>query len=146
MRPHLYKGSLAGVGQDNAKRYYEPISGEKKKLLYKDAFKNNRAQYSVGLADRFYNSYRALVKGEYVDPDTMISIDTDSIGNMLKLRAEVCRIPEKVQNNGPRQILDKAEMKKLDIASPNMFDAMVMAFANPADVDRKEFKPARRKY
>jgi len=146
IQPHMYRGSLAGVGQDNAKRYYEPMEGERKKSLYKDTFKNNRAQYSVALADRFYNSYRALVKGEYVDPDTMISLDSEGIENMIKLRSEVCRVPEKINNSGLRQIMTKDEMKKLEISSPNMFDSMVMAFANPNNVERKEFKPARRKY
>ena len=37
-------------------------------------------------------------------------------------------------------------MKKLEIDSPNMFDSMVMAFANPREAERKEFKPMKRKY
>jgi len=145
MKAHPYKGSLSGVAQDNAKKFYEPM-GEKRRATYKETFKNNRAQYSVALADRFYNSYRALVKGEYVDPDTMISIDSEGVDNMIKLRSEVCRIPEKINNSGLRQIMTKEEMKKLEIDSPNMFDSLVMAFANPSEVERKEFKPMKRKF
>ena len=104
-----------------------PIQNAKRN---KDTFKNKRSQYYWALRDRFYNTYRAVVKGEYVDPDDMISLDVSGIPNIDKLRSEVCRIPIKDNNNGFIQIMSKLEMKAIKISSPNMADALMMAFAN----------------
>lgn len=95
-----------------------------------DVFKNKRAQYYWALRDRFYNTYRAITRGEYCDPDQMISLDSSGIENIDALRSEVCRIPLKDNNNGYIQVMSKIEMKALKIPSPNMADALMMAFAN----------------
>jgi len=111
----------------------------------KDTFKNKRSQYYWALRDRFYNTYRAVVRGEYIDPDQMISLSTDGIENIDKLRSEVCRIPLKPNNNGYIQIMSKIEMKALKIPSPNMADALMMSFANPAIITQNtpqhQFRP-----
>ena len=148
IKTHMYKGSLSGKGQDYASDIYMPMDGRanQKNSKYKEVFKNNRAQYSIAIANRFYNTYRCVVKGEYVDPDDMISIDSANVSNMVKLRSEVCRIPRKPNNNGLEQIMTKQEMKKLEIESPNMFDSLVMAFANPKTTAKKQFKPQKRKF
>ena len=96
----------------------------------KDTFKNKRAQFYWQLRDRFYATYRAVVHGEYVDPDLMISLDSKGIDNIDKLRSEVCRVPIKDNNNGYIQIMSKLEMKAIKIPSPNMADSLMMAFAN----------------
>tara|TARA_R110000744_G_C18899575_1_gene509065 strand:- start:186 stop:482 length:297 start_codon:yes stop_codon:yes gene_type:complete len=81
------------------------------------------------LRDRFYATYRAVVKGEYIDPETMISLSSN-ISNMEQLRAEVCRIPRKHNGNGMIQIMTKQEMwTKHKIPSPNMADALMMSMA-----------------
>jgi phage terminase large subunit len=149
MKTHMYKGSLSGKGQDNATDIYMPMmAGENKKnSKYKEVFKNNRAQYSITLANRFYNTYRCVIKGDYVDPDEMVSIDSDGVQNMVKLRSEVCRVPRKKNNNGLEQIMNKNEMKKLEIESPNMFDSLVMSFANPKTaLSSRQFKPQKRRF
>lgn len=126
----MFRGS---EGVDNPDAMYSfdnkgvPIQNAKRN---KDTFKNKRSQYYWALRDRFYNTYRAVVKGEYVDPDDMISLDVSGISNIDKLRSEVCRIPIKDNNNGFIQIMSKLEMKAIKISSPNMADALMMAFAN----------------
>ncbi len=92
----------------------------------KDTFKNKRAQYYWALRDRFFNTYRAVEKGDYIDPDELISISSE-IQNISALRAEVCRIPKHPNGNGLIQILDKAQMKRLKIPSPNMADSLMMS-------------------
>jgi len=114
----------------------------KRQKTNKEVFKNKRAQYYWYLRDRFYNSYRAVVKGEYVDPDTMISIPSD-LPLLNKLRAEVCRVPRKFNPNGLIQLMSKPEMKRLKIKSPNMADALMMSLVVPDetyDGDDLEFK------
>lgn len=129
----MFKGSLSGKGQDNAEKIYQPEYGTKQTnpKTYAETFKNNRAQYYIELANRFYNTYRCVVKGEYVDPYEMISLDSEGIENMTALRSEVCRIPRKQNPNGLEQIMNKMEMKKEGIQSPNMSDSIMMTLWKP---------------
>ena len=126
----MFKGS---EGVDNPKEIYQrtdaPNSYRDKAKTNEETFKNKRAQYYWYLRDRFYNTYRAVVKGEYIDPDDMISLSSD-IENMAALRAEVCRIPLKQTGSGLIQIMNKVEMARLKIESPNMADSMMMSLSN----------------
>jgi phage terminase large subunit len=133
----MFRGSLAGSGQDNADNIYQAEYGNNaSNKTYAETFKNNRAQYYIQLANRFYNTYRAVVKGEYVDPADMISLDSDGIENMANLRSELCRVPRKKNNNGLEQIANKQEMKVMGINSPNMADAVMMSMFSPK-IDNK---------
>ena len=130
---HMFRGSLSGKGQDNAEKIYQPQYGdsETKAKTYAETFKNNRAQFYTDLATRFYNTYRCVVKKEYVDPEEMISLDSDGIDNLPNLRSEVCRIPKKDNPNGLIQIMNKKEMKLLQIDSPNESDSIMMSLFKP---------------
>jgi phage terminase large subunit len=128
----MFKGSLSGKGQDNAQKIYQGDYGSNAKAAtYEQTFRNNRAQYYTLLADRLYNTYKCVVKGEYIDPAEMISFDSDGIENMDALRAEVCRIPRVMNGNGLRQIMNKKEMKTNGIDSPNMADSVMMCLFTP---------------
>jgi phage terminase large subunit len=129
-----------GESPDNPDIYYLPNESdtEKNSKTNKQTFKNLRAQHYWLLRDRFYNTYRAVEKGEYVDPDTMISLSSD-IPRLNEIRSEICRIPKKENGNGLIQIMSKPEMLKLEIKSPNMADAMMMAMITPPPV-RKQVK------
>lgn len=133
---HIFKGSLSGKGQDNAGQVYMPDSADRdtKPKTYAQTFKNNRAQYYTQLAMRFYNTYRCVVKGEYVDPDEMISINSEGVENLDALRAQVCKIPKKKNNNGLIQIMSKQDMKVLEIDSPNETDSIMMSLFAPTEV------------
>lgn len=130
---HMFRGSLSGKGQDHAEDIYMPQYGDEntKPKTYAETFKNNRSQYYTALAMRFYNTYRCVVKGDYVNPDEMISLDSDGIDNIMGLRSEVCRIPQKDNANGLIQIMNKKDMKLLGIDSPNESDAVMMVLFMP---------------
>ena len=130
---YMFRGSLSGKGQDNAKKIYQAEYGSKSanQKTYEETFKNNRAQYYISLADRFYNTYKCVVRGEYIDPELMISLDSDGIDNIDVLRSEVCRIPEIYNGNGMRQIMNKKEMKSNGIDSPNLSDSLMMSIFAP---------------
>jgi phage terminase large subunit len=136
IKTHMFRGSLSGIGQDNASDVYLPTDDdsirEEEPKTYADTFKNNRSQYSIRLANMFYNSYRCVVRGEYVDPDDMISIDSDGVESIDHLRSEVCRVPRKKNNTGLIQIMSKQEMKSLGIESPNMYDSLMMSIFQPS--------------
>ena len=126
----MFKGSLSGKGQDNADKIYLSDYGNKKESkTYADTFKNNRAQGYITLADKCYNTYKCVVRGEYVDPDDMISFDSDGVEDMQGLRSQLCRIPRIANNNGLEQIMSKKEMKSNGIDSPNEADSIMMLVA-----------------
>jgi len=120
-----------GRGVDHPKALYQPAGTNRGAKSNEHTFKNRRAQYYIGLADRFRKTYLA-VKGEYIDPDELISISS-KIPQMAAIRAEVCRIPRKPNSSGLKQIMSKDEMarQKPPIQSPNMADSLMMSFANP---------------
>lgn len=127
----MFKGS---EGVDDPDEYYEADNefDPDRAKTNKQTFKNKRAQYYWALRDRFFNAYRAVEKGEYIDPDTMISLSSD-IDCIEQLRAEVCRIPKKQTGNGLIQIMSKDEMlKKHGIKSPNLADSLMMSMRPPS--------------
>jgi len=125
----MFKGSESPAEPDEP---YLPVGIEieqDKSRTNRQTFKNKRAQYYWMLRDRFYATYRAVVKNEYIDPESMISLSS-SIPNIEQLRAEVCRIPRKHNGNGMIQIMTKQEMwTKHKIPSPNMADALMMSMS-----------------
>jgi phage terminase large subunit len=133
---HMFRGSLSGSAQDNAENVYLPVndSNGSKPKTYMEEFFNNRAQYYFELARRFENTYRCVVKGQYIAPDDMISIDTDGVDNIVKLRAELCRLPRKPNGRGLKQVMSKEDMAKMDIKSPNMGDSVMMTMFMPPAV------------
>ena len=129
---HMFRGSLSGNGQDNAYTQYKSTDGKAAKS-YAETFKNNRAQYYTDLSDRCYATYRCVIKGEYVDPDEMISFDSDGIDNMVGLRSEITRVPRKKNPVGLVQIMSKEDMKSLGIPSPGQADSIMMSLYSPID-------------
>lgn len=131
---HAFKGSLSGKGQDNADSVYMEADGESdtgRPKTYAETFKNNRAQYYAELARRMFNTYKARIKGKYIDPDDMLSLNVDGIDDILALRTQICRIPIKPNANELIQIMNKQDMKKLGINSPNEADSVMMAMFIP---------------
>ena len=106
-----------------------PYSGKDSKTN-RDTFTNKRAQYWWKLRDRFEATHRAVTKGEYIDPDLLLSLSS-SIGCLDQLRSEVCRIEQTRNNNGKIQIKSKIDMAKAKIASPNMADSLMMSMFSP---------------
>jgi len=121
-----FKGSM---GVDHPKRPYDPKAIGGKPKTNKQTFKNKRAQYYWVMRDKFLNTYQAVVQGKYHAPEDLICISS-KIKYLDKLRAEVCRLPLKQNDNGLIQMMSKDEMKRLHkIDSPNMADSMMMSFA-----------------
>lgn len=138
---HMFRGSLMGSAQDYAEDIYLPEAGDKdtEPKKYKDTFKNNRAQYYMDLARRMFNTYKCVVKGEYIDPDDMISFDSAGIPNRESLKSQLCRIPRVENPSGLYQIMNKKDMKANDIESPNEADCVMMSLFKPK-ID-EDFEP-----
>jgi phage terminase large subunit len=124
----MYKGSES---PEDAEQPYSD-GGSQRTKSNRETFANKRAQYYWRLRDRFEATHRAVSKGEYINPDEMISLSS-SIEKLDQLRSEVCRIPLKRTNTGKIQIMSKIEMAKkpYEIPSPNMGDALMMSMFRP---------------
>ncbi len=128
IEPVMFRGS---EGPYLPEAIYQPASNTiiRQSAKIKDVFRNKRSQCYIRLQDRVYNTYRAVVHGEYCDPDEMISFSS-KINCMGKLRSEVCRLPLKPNGNGYIQIMTKIEMKKLEIPSPGLSDSVMMSLGD----------------
>jgi phage terminase large subunit len=120
-----FKGSES---PDNPESIHSPALGAPiaNQVKVKDAVKNKRAQYYDDLRGRVYRTYRAVIHGEYYDPDTLISFSSD-ITELSKLRAELCRMPIKPNGAGLLELYTKDVMRtKFKFTSPNCGDGTMM--------------------
>lgn len=119
----MFKGSLSPM---NPNQVYQPIDGEiRKAATNANTFANQRAQFYWLLRDRMFKTYLAVERGEYHNPDEMISFSS-SIPLLKKMRSELCRVPR--IPGGTIKIMSKPDMKaKLKIKSPNIGDCVMMS-------------------
>jgi len=135
-----FKGSETA---DNPDAVFEPtdkhpIQGQ---LKTKDAVKNKRAQYYAELRRRCYNTYLAVTKGKYTDPDTLISFSSD-IELLSKLKSELCRMPIKPNGAGKIELYTKDVMKtKFKFPSPNLADSVMMSMRYTPPNNRPVVRP-----
>ena len=101
----------------------------------KDFFLNLKAQSWWALRLRFQATYRAVVKGMEIDPETMISIDPN-IENLGALLMELAQ-PTYKKNETGKLVVNKTPE---GASSPNLADAVMIAFnptAGAMDIWRK---------
>jgi phage terminase large subunit len=134
---HGFRGSLSGKAQDNAELIYQPLDDSKdsKSKTYKETFLNNRSQYYIKLADKMFNTYKCVVRGDYINPENMISFDSEGVENLIDLRSQLTRIPRVLNGTGLQQIMNKKEMKSNKIDSPNEGDCVMMSGFTPPITD-----------
>ncbi len=111
----------------------------------KDQFGDRGSQDIYLLRRRFEKTYRAIEHGEYSNPDELISLDSEGIGEfMAQLRAELCRIPRIYDNNGKFRRMPKKQMReKLKIRSPGMADSLIMTMQPPKPQIRPDYSNLR---
>jgi phage terminase large subunit len=106
---------------------HQPERKYKNDRLNKDVFKNLRAQSWWLLRDRFHATYNAVVNGHYSDPDDLICLDSNA-KHVKQLMSELVRVQRKRDNSERIQLESKQDMRKRNIPSPNLADALAMAF------------------
>ncbi len=89
-----------------------------------DFFLNAKSQAWWGLRRRFQLTYRAVVEGQDIDPDDIISISS-GMTDYQKLVAELSQ-PTYSQNQVGKILVDKTPE---GMKSPNLADAVMIAFA-----------------
>lgn len=126
----IFKGSEA-VDRPEAMVDSVEIQNVHNRKTNKQVFKNKRAQYYFELRKRVLNTYNAVTKGEYCDPEKMISFSSE-IESLQTLRSELCKMPIKPNANGLFELYTKKEMKdRFKFASPNCADSIVMLMRQP---------------
>lgn len=113
----------------------DELRGGQKVRTNKDEFYNAIAQCYWLLAKRMENTYRAVVKGDYIAPEELISFSS-SIDKLDYLRSELCGIPQKKTGVGGKfQLVAKKDRIN---NSPNMSDCCAMAMAGQFIETKKE--------
>lgn len=125
--PIKYSKFIAGAGVNNPDAAY--MSDDETKLSNKDFFENLKAQQWWLVADRFRNTYNAVVKGRKFDESDLISIDPD-ITDLADLVKELCTPKRKFSKSGKVMVESKDDLKKRDVPSPNYADAFIMAYSS----------------
>jgi phage terminase large subunit len=126
----MFKGS-EGVDFPNAICEYVTDANVRGQKTNYEAFKNKRAQYFYELRRRCFNTYLAVEKKMYMNPDDLISFSS-KITNFDRVRSEITRIPKKPSRIGMLELYTKDDMKrKFKLPSPNCADAVMMSMRIP---------------
>lgn len=112
----------AGSGVFRPDAFYKPT------IKNKEQFANLKAQAWWLVADRFRNTYNAIEKGENCKPEDMIFIDP-TMPHLDRLIDELTMPLCDFDINGRVKVESKPDMAKRNLASPNLADAFIMAFA-----------------
>lgn len=116
-----YKKYFSGGGVLHPDRDYLDT-----KVKNKHYFSNRKAQSWLGAADRFRNTYNAVMHGEHFEPDEMIFID-GSTPFLNALVDELCTPQRDFDANGRVKVEGKKDLKKRGVDSPNLADGAIMA-------------------
>ena len=104
----------------------------------KDMFANIKAQAWWLVADRLKNTYNAIHNGQKFKDDEMIFID-EAMPNLGQLIEELSTPKRDFDKTGKVKVESKEDLLDRDIASPNLADAFIMAFAplqQPMRIDK----------
>ncbi len=94
----------------------------------KDMFANIKAQAWWLLADRFRATYNAVRKGQPIKDDELISLSAD-LPHLEALIDELATPKRDYDQLGRVKVESKKDLAKREVPSPNLADALVMAFA-----------------
>lgn len=94
----------------------------------KDMFANLKAQAWWLLADRFRNTFNAVRNGVKFDDAELISLSSD-LPHLDLLIDELATPKRDYDQNGRVKVESKKDLAKREVPSPNLADALVMAFA-----------------
>lgn len=120
IRPFAFQGWTASEKPANEDREYQPGK------THGDMFANLKAQGWGTLADRFRHTWQAR-NGLPYDRDNLISLPS-GLPLRQKLQAELAQ-PRRESVNGRMKVESKKTLKARGIASHNLADAVVMAYA-----------------
>lgn len=138
--PVSHSGFNAGSGVFRPDAIYMP------QIKNKDHFANLKAQAWWLVADRFRNTYNAIHKGETFKPEELIFLDP-AMPHLDRIIDELTMPLQAFDANGRVTVESKRDLAKRNLASPNLADAFIMAFApvkQPMVISEKAMEELRR--
>ncbi len=108
---------------------YQPAmaANVKEQKTNDQVFKNLRGQAYGSLRDRVYKTFRAIVHGEFYDPEELISFSS-GMSCITKLRSELCRMPIRPNGSGLFELYTKQDMRRIfKVPSPNLGDCVMIS-------------------
>ncbi len=106
----------------------KPEKEYKHGIKNKDMFCNLKAQSWWSVADRLRNTWDAIQNGTQYESSELISISSE-IKDLEKLLNELCTPKKDYDNTDKIKVESKKDLLKREVASPDLADAFVMAFA-----------------
>ena len=97
-------------------------------MMNKDMFSNLKAQAWWLVADRFRNTWNAVHNGAEYEAGELISISSD-IASLEQLLTELSTPKKDYDGAGRVKVESKKDLQKRESSSPDLADALVMAFA-----------------
>ena len=94
-------------------------------ITNKEKFENLKAQAWQATADRFRNTYDAIVNGAPYEPHELISISS-KCKYLARLKDELATPLKSTSDRGLDMVESKKDLKKRNVKSPNLADAFVM--------------------
>lgn len=94
----------------------------------KDMFANIKAQAWWGVADRLRATFNAVRNGAKVKPEDMLILDS-AMPHLSHLMDELCTPKRDYDKAGRVMVESKKDLAKREVPSPNLADALVMAYA-----------------
>jgi len=124
------KGAIIGkkmsvVAYRGGKGLYKPNEKYKDNKTNKDTFVNRRAQSWMNVRDKAEKTYLAVVKGEYHNPDELMSISSDCDYSLI---SELSRPMRVYDNAGRIGVESKQQMKSRGVESPNLADQLIYSY------------------
>lgn len=105
------------------------IADAQQRIKNVDYFSNLKAQAWWLTADRFRNTYDYLMNGNTnYTADQLIAIDP-AMPHLEKLKTELSTPKRDFDGNGLVKVESKKDLAKREVASPNIADAFIMAYA-----------------
>ena len=126
-----YRKFIAGAKVANPDDFY--IDTPDEKITNKDFFSNLKSQTWWGVADRFRNTYNAVVRGEKFKEEELISISSD-IPNLANIITQLSTPRRKFDTTGRVKVESKDDLIARYINSPNDADAFIQSNA-PFEAD-----------
>lgn len=141
----IYRKFNAGAQCWKPEGYY--TADAQQRIMNKDYFANAKAQAWWLVADRFRNTYDAIMNGTQYAAEDLISIDPD-MPMLQKLAAELSTPKRDFDGLGRVKVESKKDLADRAVASPNLADAFIMAYAPgnaPMQINRAAVSNARRR-
>lgn len=122
------KGFTTGYAKFHAgESVKDPDAEYAHKITNKDKFENRKAQAWQSVADRFRNTYNAIVKGKKYEPDQLISLSSD-LPELEALKKELAT-PYREKSGRDKDMVEKKSSIKKRLKteeSPDLADSFIM--------------------